>query len=387
MNKMKNNLPILTITFIERLAFYLFNGGLILYLISGDNISQEKSFSIFSVFKILIYSLPVIMGIVSDLADRKKVFKIGLIISIVGYALVPILAFNYWLLIISIVTLAIGIAIIRPNIPVFIGDNVSQTGNDKRFFRDFILMMFFVSLAPMIVNGINNSFTDKTLIIAIITSSILMLIVFLIFHFITISNYSQENSDNNIKLKDSIGLLITFFIVSIIVMILTNNISPRLAIETEDTKLTFQNINNFFSVPLTIILLIILAFKAIKIQLNTLMFMLGAATIGFALIFLSVDFKELSNFSFSPDSKILIIVLFAVVETVFFPIITLFIYRISTRYKGFVFGLYYSLVAWIGYTFSRMELNKNYLLIPIIFLIIIGVIMILKRNKIKNISA
>ena len=383
---MKNNLPILTITFIERFAFYLFNGVLILYLISGDNISQEKSFSIFSVFKILIYSLPVIMGIVSDLVDRKKVFKIGLIISIVGYALVPILSFNYWLLIFSIVTLAIGIAIIRPNIPVFIGDNISQTGNDKRFFRDYILMMFFISLAPMIVNGINNSFTDKTLIIAIITSSILMLIVFLIFHFTTINNHSQENS-NNIMLKESIGLLITFFFVSIVVMILTNTISPRLAIETEGTKLTFQNINNFFSVPLTIILLIILAFKAIKIRLNTLMLMLGAATIGFALIFLSVNFKEFANFSLSSDRKILIIALLVVVETVFFPIISLFIYRISTRYKGFVFGLYYSLVAWIGYTFSRMELNKNYLLFPIIFLILIGVMMILKRNKIKNISA
>lgn len=386
MSKTNSNWSLLTITFIERFAYYLFNSVLILYLISGENLPQEKSLNIYSIFKILIYSLPVIMGIVSDILDRKKVFQIGLIISIIGYAFIPMFSFNYWLLIFSIVILAIGITIIRPNIPVFIGDNISQTGNYKRFFRDFILMAFLISLAPIIVNGLNNSFADKILAIAIVISSILMLIVFVIFYFIS-SNKSKRETDDILKTKQSVLLLPSIFVIGFIVIVFTNNISPRLTIETENLELTFQNINNFFSVPLTLILLGVLAFKSIKVQLNNIVFLLGFTTIGFALIFLSVDFQGLSRFSFSPDSILLVVALITAFETIFFPIITLLIYRFSIRYKGFVFGLYYTLVAWIANSFSNVVLDRVYLLIPIIILLVFGIIMILKRNEIKNVNA
>ncbi|MFB6340960.1 MFS transporter [Saccharicrinis sp. FJH62] len=384
MSKTKSNWSLLLIAFIERFAFYLFNSSLILYLFSGDNFSEEKSLAIYSIFKILIYSLPIIMGIVSDIMDRKKVFMIGLILSIIGYALIPILSFNYWLLIFSIVILAIGIAILKPNITVFIGDNSSQTGNIKRLFRDFVQMVFLISLAPMIVNGINDSFTDKTLVISIISSSILILIVFLIYHFISPKNNHQP-VDNDLKPKQPILLLSSIFVLAFIVIVLTNKISPMLAIETEGSELTFQNITNFFSVPVTIILLVILAIKSIRIQLNSIALLLGLTTIGFSLIFLSIYFDEFSKFSFSPDSKLSVLALIVVFETLFYPIIILLLYKFSTKYKGFVLGLYYSLIAWIAISFSKMDLDRLYLLIPIIILIMLGIVAILKRNNIKTI--
>lgn len=383
MNKLKNNRALLSITFIERFAYYLFNGALILYLISENKFPKEKIFSIYNIFKILMYSLPMIMGLISDLIDRQKLFKIGLILSIVGYTIIPFFSFSYWLLIFATIILVSGVTIIRPNIPVLIGDNASQTGYDKHLFRDYLLMGFFVSLVPILVNGINGSFSDKNLKLILLASSILMLIAFLVYYFLTPEN-SGEIQDGKQNLKQNILSIAAFLLIGYIVMALTNNISPLLSIETESSKLTFQNINNFFSVPLSILFLALLAIKRIRIKIDNIIFLLGITAIGFSLIFLSINFQEISNFSFSAGNIVLVIALVAIAEIVFFPVITLLIYKFSVRFKGFVFGLYYSSIAWIVLSFGKIDINRIYLLIPITILFVLGIFMVLIRKKIKT---
>lgn len=383
MSKIKNTWSLLSITFIERFAFYLFNGIFILYLISENRFSNEKAFSIFSTFKILIYSLPMVMGLISDFADRQKVFKIGLILSIIGYAIIPFFSFSYSTLIIAIIILASGVTIVRPNIPVLIGENASQTGNEKRIFRDFLLMGFFISLAPILINGLNNSYSDKDLRTVLLVSPVLMVIAFLVNHFWTPKNNRLKQADR-LNLKQNIYSIAAVFLIGYSVMILTNNISPLLSIETEGSKLTFQNINNFFSIPLSLVLLALLAIKSIKLKNNNILFILGITAICFASIFLAINFQEISNFSFAADNIILIIALIAVLETIFFPIISMLIYKFSIRLKGFAFGLYYSSVAWISISFSKIDISKIYLLIPIVVLLTLGIIIILMRKKIRT---
>lgn len=383
MSKSSNTWSLLSITFIERFAFYLFNGIFILYLISENRFSNEKALGIFSTFKILIYSLPMIMGIISDFVDRQKVFKIGLILSIIGYAIIPIFSFSYSTLIIAIIILASGVAIVRPNIPVLIGENASQTGNEKRVFRDFLLMGFFISLAAILINGLNNFYSDKDLRIILLVSPVLMLFAFLANHFWTPEINRLKKADRQ-KLKQNIYSIAALFLIGYSVIVLTNNARPLLSIETESSKLTYQNINNFFSIPLSLVLLALLAIKSIKLRNNNILFTLGIIAIFFASIFLAINFQEISNFSFTADNIILVIALIAVLETIFFPIITMLIYKFSIRLKGFAFGLYYSSVAWISISFSKLDISKIYLLIPILVLSTLGIIIILMRRKIRT---
>ena len=324
-----------------------------------------------------------VMGLISDFVDRQKVFKIGLILSIIGYAIIPFFSFSYSTLIIAIIILASGVTIIRPNIPVLIGENASQTGNEKRIFRDFLLMGFVISLAPILINGLNNSYSDKDLMTVLLVSSVLMVIAFLVNHFWApkINRLKQADRQN---LKQNIYSIAAVFLIGYSVMVLTNNISPLLSIETEGSKLTFQNINNFFSIPLSLVLLALLAIKSIKLKNKNILFILGITAICFASIFLAINFQEISNFSFAADNIILVIALIAVLETIFFPIISMLIYKFSIRLKGFAFGLYYSSVAWISISFSKIDISKIYLLIPIVVLLTLGIIIILMRKKIRT---
>jgi dipeptide/tripeptide permease len=383
MNKLKNTWSLLSITFIERFAFYLFNGLCILYLISENRFPNEKAFSIFNTFKILIYSLPVIMGLISDFVNREKVFKIGLILSIVGYAIVPFFSFSYWTLNFALIILALGVTIVRPNIPVLIGDNASQTGNEKRIFRDFLLMGFLISLAPILVNGINNSFSGNDIKFGLFISSILILIAFLLNHFFApkINRLQQYGRQN---LKQNIFAIAAFFLIGYSIMVLINNVSPLLSIETEGSKITFQNINNFFSIPLFLILLALLAIKSIRIKISNTLLVLGITAIYFASIFMAINFQQISNFSFAADNIVLVIALIAIGETIFLPIFTMLIYKLSFRFKGFAFGLYYSSVAWISISFRKIDIGQIYLIIPIVFLVTLGIIIILMRKKIRT---
>lgn len=381
MSKIKNTWSLLSITFIERFAFYLFYGIFFLYLISENRFSNEKALSIFSTFEILIYSLPVFMGLISDFVDRQKVFKIGLILTIIGYAIIPFFSISYSTLIIAIIILASGVALVRPNIPVLIGENASQTGNEKQILRDFLLMGFFVSLAQILIYGLNNSYSDKDLRTVLVVSPVLMIIALLVNHFWApkINRLKQADRQN---LKQNIYLIAAVFLIGYSVRVLTNNISPLLSIETGGSKLTFQNINNFFSIPLSLVLLALLAIKLIK--LNNKFFILGITAICFASMFLAINFLQISNFSFAADNIILVIALIAVLETIFFPIITMLIYKLSIRLKGFAFGLYYSSVAWISISFSKIDISNIYLLIPIVALLTLGIILILMRKKIQT---
>lgn len=380
MSKLKSNRFLLSIVFIERFAFYLFKGVLIFYLLSENTFTAEKTYGIHITFKVLIYSLPVVMGLVSDFVDRQKMFKTGLIISIIGYAIIPVLSFSYFSLIFAIVVPASGLSILRPNILILIGDNASQFGSNQHLLRDFLYMGLLVSLAPIAVNIIDFSFHDNNLWLILLLCSVFILIAFLVFHFLVPKVINQKTNEGQISMRN-IVVLAAILLISLTIMILNEHMTPRLSIEREGSQWTLQNLHNLFAVPFSVLFLLLLAIKTFRIKFDNIIAVLGITTVGFALIFLLMNLYESSNVSFWSNNVIWFSALIAMTGTLLFPVMAWLIYKYSIRYKGFAFGLFYS-VELIAMSTDNLEMNRIHLLCLIVVLFLLGVTIIILRKKI-----
>ncbi|KAA3637550.1 MAG: MFS transporter [Bacteroidetes bacterium] len=169
---------------LERFSYYSIKGVIILYAISeqGWNLERESALNYFKWFLVLVGTLPILTGFLSDFyLKQKKGILIGSVFTLSGSLLLAVNAFS--LNITGLFLMAIGTAFIRPNLWVILGRLYEKSEHQR--ILGFLFVIFFINLGgffgPYIIGIMrDNEWTWSYIFATISITSILFIGIFLL---------------------------------------------------------------------------------------------------------------------------------------------------------------------------------------------------------------
>ncbi len=145
----------------ERFGFYTMMAVLVLFLQAKYNLTAEKAGDIYSWFYFAIYALALVGGMIADFSSRYKTTVLfGLVVMLIGYALVAIPGMTLPITVIGLFVIAFGNGLFKGNLQAIVG----QMYDDPKYspLRDTAYMIFYMGInvgaffAPFAATGIRN---------------------------------------------------------------------------------------------------------------------------------------------------------------------------------------------------------------------------------------
>ncbi len=142
----------------ERFSFYAARGLLVLYLVEALKFEQGRASNLFGTFTSLTYLLPLLGGYIADKYwGQKKAIIFGAILIIAGQVLLGLEKVP--LLYPSLLTIALGIGFLKPNVSSVVGDLYTQ--NDARRDGGFTIFYMGINLGAFLCNLIAGTLGEK----------------------------------------------------------------------------------------------------------------------------------------------------------------------------------------------------------------------------------
>ena len=373
-NHMKNFKGLLafgTATMMERFAFYTLMS--VFYLsILDRGFDEETTGLIYSIFYSSVFFSVLIMGIVGDFIDRRKVATGGLILAIIGYFLHAVNpGTNMTMLILTGLLVSLGTGAFKINLIVQIGDLYKN--NIRRGSIGYIIYYLFINLgalfAPFVAKGFKEFYGDNSVFIVAGIAAIIALVLYRLTPVLpkdeissptnepneTIQVDFNENAQNIIsetpsqKKYSSFKLtgLLFLFILAPIFFVAFNQTTYTFSFFIKDYIQSFafsqlQGVNPWFVVAFSIIVvLIIRKMKNIK-NYNQIIPIIGVGMLIAAIAFF-IPAVGIS-ISSTPDPIIFAIIpiaFFSLTEVLVSPLMSLGVYHYApVKFKGLFFGIF-----------------------------------------------
>jgi len=148
MNNLKDLFVFSITNMLERFGFYALMSILIMSFFEQRGLSMKASGYYYSIFYSAIYVSMLIMGLVGDFANRRKVILGGMIAMTIGYVLYSIMSKeNETSVIISGIFLVLGLGAFKPNLQVQVGDLYKN--NFKNGALGYIIFYSFLNLGAI----------------------------------------------------------------------------------------------------------------------------------------------------------------------------------------------------------------------------------------------
>jgi len=377
MNNTKSLFILSISNMLERTGFYLFMSVIFHYLMDERGYSASGAGSVYSVFYNSIFVFMIIMGVIGDFVNRRKIIIVGLSWIVLGYILLPIVSLSNALpLIIPLGLLSIGAGIFRPNILVELGDLYK---NDIRGGAiGFVILYAFINVGALIAvsasTNIKVNFGLDGLFFLSAATTILALVLYYFFpvsaepiHDSQINQIENNNNESANSQKpfqthrstEKYGLYKLFSLLFLLLMV------PIFWIAYHQTGLTYSFYirDNFHSSnfsfltimtynPIAILIFSILAifllyfFAKIKNVLSIFLF-IGIGMIVVAMgYFIPAYCSANISCNVTYMSALLPILIIALGETLIGPFLVLGFYHFSpAKVRGLFLGLYMAITA------------------------------------------
>ncbi|MCX7880511.1 MAG: peptide MFS transporter [Ignavibacteria bacterium] len=150
----------------ERFGFYTMMAILVLFLQAKYNLSAESAGDIYSWFYFAIYALALVGGLIADSTNKyKTTVMIGLIVMLIGYAMIAIPGMALPVTVAGLFVIAFGNGLFKGNLQAIVG----QMYDDPKYspLRDTAYMIFYMGInigaffAPFAATGIRNWFLEQ----------------------------------------------------------------------------------------------------------------------------------------------------------------------------------------------------------------------------------
>lgn len=145
----------------ERFGFYTMMAILVLFLQAKFGLSEGDAGDIYSWFYFGIYGLALVGGILADVTKKyKSVIFIGILIMLVGYALMAVPGMTLTVTLIGLFTIALGNGLFKGNLQAVVGQLYDDPAYAKN--RDSAFMLFYMGInvgaffAPFAATGIRD---------------------------------------------------------------------------------------------------------------------------------------------------------------------------------------------------------------------------------------
>ena len=382
---------------LERLSYYGVRAIFILFLIddNGLNLTREVSLNHYSKYSFLLLLLPIPLGYLIDkLLKEKRAIIIVSLLCLGGYLL--LLTSSLYGTVVSLILLAIGLSIIKPTTTILVGRQFHKA-NRRRTLAYMVYFLginlgSFIGVVTIGYLGEKHGWNYGFLLAAVATA--LNLLLFLVFGQKIVhkeTNLVQENKPlNNRK---ALMLLLILAIIQVAFWYSYNSFSNDLT-----TNLVFGDDEKIFG--LQIIKSFIQAFHFIwycvlGILLFTYWYTKGIGRtfdlikLAFGLLIFAVLASIGLNYSDSAlqlELSIPIFGLFVLAETIFSPLCTSYLTRISNvKYSHTLYGLFFFVTYLLGNGLSLIPENISKVTL-IAFPVLTILSLMFFKNKIYRLS-
>lgn len=389
----------LVFTLFERLSYYLFISIITFYLTHVLELSIDKTGDIYSGFIWIVFISPIAYGFLADKFGYIRFFHFGLILSIIGYVLLPFELFDskHLNIIIPLLILSLGAGSLRLIVPVMIG-TTSSKGKNKRGYIVFVWYLFFISLGSVFAKAITNDMNlidlGEASISIFVISGFFLIIGYIIW--VLINRFGKRLEKDTLSKEEKKGnkkiqLLIRILIISLPLFLVIYGLSFYLSTQINAEPGFLPNKwTSYADLGLMLLFGIILirTTPLVDFQLVRLV-KLGVSILGIVIMIcfiVSLIFQNgLNNFS-----STIIFIIFEIATTLIGPILMYLVFKLTEKkHKGLIMGLYLSVIA-IATVFNNLIaliINESKILGFVLPLLIIGGILIyLSDKKIKNIA-
>ena len=348
---MANSNFTIVIQLIERLVFYSFLSVIVLFLLSPEGSNQDEAINSYGYFLNVVYFSPLLMGLLSDLINRKYIFVLGFLLISISLFLMffEFIAFGYTNFL--LVIMGIGFATVRPNIVADLFDSFEGKSNSRKIF--YVILFFGLVHISVFISPILNKIivTDGNYNSLFLTLAVISIVISILLTFKDKIINSNETFSKSIRNSNS------KIIITLLVYILFSSFGKYFTNQSLSSKLTDYPAFSSLEFIVWIILLVIL----IKLKIEDINSFTKKSLL-FLSIFLSLKFLFVSLFinSIQQDSLILLAIEFLqIIPTIILtPLIYLvFYYNYSSKYLVTGLALLYtvSIIPFQINTFLRIE--------------------------------
>lgn len=374
---------ILAIAFLERLAYYLMLSYLVLYLITELGTPHEDASNIYTLFLKGIYILPIIMGLISDIYNRKKMFIIGLILLFLGYLSLGFLSSNLISICLKLFVIASGLSIVRPNILVYIKEFSSSNRTINSGIINYVILAILISLAPKIITYLTSNsliqFSSPYKPIFYISSGIILTASILYIGRVSRESNSYLKPYQNSITRRNIIFITILLLIRVLFIASRHNFSISSDQILIDFDLIFENINSVFWVFSSLIIICLLLFrKSINIKYSLTIF--GSCIVLLSLILGYSELQRTFNNEISEMNILTVIASFSFLEVILLPLFYTLLFDLSGKFKGLVFGIFHSILGFTWHLVIKEDPNSWDILTPIVGTLILGVVIITQKR-------
>ena len=186
---------------LERLAYYGFRAILVLFLVDqvengGMDWTNREALELYGIFTLSVYLSGFIGGVLADLIfGAYKTMILGAVLLLIGYVGFSIVNEN--LLMLSLVLVALGTGLFKPNIPAIITHQLSNTPErfDSMFTCQYLIVNIGAALSPLIVGILGESIGWGAAFTVCAFTSVIMLLLLIT----TKKLFSSANMNANLK--------------------------------------------------------------------------------------------------------------------------------------------------------------------------------------------
>lgn len=353
------------ITMLERLALFLCLSVLLAYLQVEQTLSMTEADQVQSTFFVLLIFSPLCFGLLADFTNRRAVIASGLVALVLGYIFLSLLPADYnYKGYFPLVLIALGYGAFRPNIPVVLGKIFDNNHLHSKGYIGFIVYYIFINMgalpAPAIAQFLNHSMGYEAVFL---TSACLVLIAHVVFlvtrkfqmHLHLKTDEHEHRSKDHVFNK-VVLVVVLLFIIPINVALYQPGTTVLYFIRDYlgdyiQLGSTVPGIKLLMVISCSVVLAIVcyMFFKYSRfLLLKILSIGLMIAALGYAVLVLSLQLYETSQ---SLNALYIAVVLMAMGETLFVPLVMYIVYRTSPRQLK---GLFMAILVVCGSVASQL---------------------------------
>ncbi len=371
--------------FFERLAFYMVMAVLITYLTESLNLKHDNAGMYYSLFYGVVALTTFLSGFWGDLRNRSVIVTTGFVLFTLMYLAIAFMPEIGFLILIVLIVMALGIGLVSPNIPVFLGNIYNEKDREIRGLPGFILLSLLVNIgafaAPLIAVPFKTGYGYNFVFLVSFLFGLISLIFFILFNNVyrrlnLVAEQNVDITDVSVK-KTNRRILLIVLIIGILYKFVFGQKGLTLPNEPYSNLTTISMI-----VLVSIIVLVLFAFIVIKCLnlkwskiFNMIIFALGLGSLTYFLIAGLASIPDLSGikpFEITPfvTGTYLLVV---IAESMIAPVISYSVYRSSPfKRKGLFQGIFYIVLGIGGLLTSlgAMLHRENYILAFIVFAIL-----------------
>ena len=144
----------------ERIAFYGTTSMLVLYLSENRGIDKGEAQRLGGIFGGLVYSLPVLSGVLADLMGYRRALMLAYALLATGYFLVGQLD-TYWAIAGALLVVALGASLVKPTITGTVQKTCSESQRAVGFSIYYTLVNVGGGLGPQIAGRLRKAFDPR----------------------------------------------------------------------------------------------------------------------------------------------------------------------------------------------------------------------------------